>query len=604
MPAGLRGGILGACAGLVLGLAGLGAAPNAEQRLGELFADLDAAKQAGEPERLRAIYAEIARLQPEDAEIQRGLGLACYLGGRFEEAAAALKRAVELRAGLAGARLYLGISYYRLNRFPEALRELEQSPEILADEPVARYWQGATLRALGRLPGAIAALEAAQARAPANQEVLQLLARSYSEHAAELLKRLLAEAPTSAPARLLRAEELAMDGVHTAALRELEAALKGQPGLIGLHLLKGETLWAQGEYEAGAAAFRLELQNDPLSLEALVRLGAFALDNGDPLEATRHLGLARRLRPADEQVRELFARALQASDGKADPIGPPPEQPPPTDPSVAGARTAYGQGRLDLAVTVLERLLATNQGTKEARRLLARCHLAAGELLRAADQLRTTLARARADPADLYLLGRTSERLASRAAESLFELDSSSVASLLLRGESFERGPRHEFAKALAEFRKAEELAPADPSVQHAIARVLFKLKRFDEAVPHLERTLESNRGHGMASYLLGKIKLAHGDRRGAIGALRQAVATRPNLEDAWRDLARALVLDGRYAEGIAIYERLARLAPGDVSLHASLAQAYRRAGRLEEAKAQADEIRRLGTKARSQQQR
>ena len=73
-----------------------------------------------------------------------------------------------------------------------------------------------------------------------------------------------------------------MDGVFEAALREADGALEEDPGLSGLHRVKGEAHWAREEYALAAAAFRLELGTNPCSGEAHLRLGAFLLDAGDP----------------------------------------------------------------------------------------------------------------------------------------------------------------------------------------------------------------------------------------------------------------------------------------------------------------------------------
>ncbi len=569
--------------------------PVQQQRLTKLFAELGEAEQNQDHPRLRTLYSEIATLQPGSPEVQRGLGLACYLQGEFEAAIAALERAASLQSELAGVRLYLGISYYRTNRFSAALVELERAPELRADDPMARYWQGAAYRALGRLSSAIAALEIARAKADANQDVHQLLTRSYAEYSAEWFRQLLSVAAASPAARLLKAEELARDGVQHAALQELDIALEAAPRLIGLHRMKGQVLWSQEEYEQGIEEFKLELENDPFSVEANLRLGAFFLDGGNPSAALQHLRLARRYGPVDGRVGELLDRALRAAGNAHSPVGSAGGSSLVANPSLEDARDAYRSGDAHRAALLVERLTGEQSESMEARRLLIRCYLAAGDIRKAVEQLHKILETMQDDPETLYLLGKGYERLASQAAERLFELNPSSSSIRLLRGESFERGPRYEFEKALAEFREAAALSPADPGVQHAIGRVLFKMKRFDEAVPHLQRALGQNRGHAMAHYLLGKIRLLLGDRPGAIESLLAAVEARTGLTDAQRDLARAMVLEGRYDEGIKIYETLVERNMADSSLHALLAVAYRMAGRMQDAKAHAEKARTLG---------
>ena len=307
------------CAGLLLATAQAvytapqGDDPDGARRLDWLRAELAAARQAQDPSRLRAAYEELAALQPDNSEFHRGHGLAAYLSGDYQQAIAALTRAADLEPDLAGARLYLSMSLYRTNRFQEALEAVDQSPELAASQPAALYWKGASHRALRQLAPAIAALEAARRGSEPDPNLLQLLTRSYSERSSELLRRLLSTSPDSAAARLLKAEELAMDGVDQAALRELDTALSASPGFIGLHLAKGGILWAQEEYEAGAAEFRLELDNDPLSLEASLRLAAYHLDQGDSGEARALLRRVGRYSPPDDRIAELAAAAEQSS---------------------------------------------------------------------------------------------------------------------------------------------------------------------------------------------------------------------------------------------------------------------------------------------------
>ena len=574
-------------------------APGAQGQLARLQAELAQASRSQDQKRLRDLYSQIAALQPASAEAQRGLGLACYLQGDFEAAVPALEKAASLQPGLAGVRLYLGISYYRTNRFAAALAELEQAPETQADSPLARYWQGAALRAIGRLSEAIPALEAARAGDPANPDLLNLLTRAYSEYASEWFGRLLSTAADSPAGRLLKAEELAMDSVYEAALREMEAALAEAPGQSGLYRLKGEVHWTREEYALAADSFRSELESNPCSAESHLRLAALMLDSGDRKGAAGHLRAAEIYGPEDGRVRELVGQASLQVASEPVPASADEEPLPEHSHRVADARDSYRKGQPERAGRLLEGVLRERPDHLEARRLLAGCWLELGDLEAAASQSRRILAQVPGDPGALYSLGRSYERMATNVADRLVEINPDSASVRLLRGEHFERGPLYQFDRALEEFRKARALSPSDPGVSHAIGRVLFKMKRFEQAVPYLDSALEANSSHGMANYLLGKIRLLQGDRSRAIESLRAAADARPDLADARKDLARALVLEGRVDEGISIYEGLLGAQPPDASVHALLAAAYRRAGRLEDARAQAERARALGNSTR-----
>ena len=559
--------------------------------LDSLLAEVRSAQQAQDSARLGAAYAKLATLQPDNPEFHRGHGLALYLRGEYQHAVAALESAAKLRPDLLGVQLYLAMSLYRTNRFQEALGALENSPELAAGRPVALYWKGAVHRALGQFAPAIAALQTARRAAPPDANLLQLLTRTYSDRSTELLRELLSIAPTSAAARLLRAEELAMDGVEEAALRELESALASSPDFAGLHHAKGEILWSRGEYEAGAAEFRQELENDPLGFESSLRLAAYRLDRGDHAEALALLDGVADYRPNDDRVVSLLASAerLGGSAAQVDI-----DSPAPPSESLAGAESAYRRGRPDLAVQLLKPFIESEPGVVQARMLLARCYVAQGADSKAANQLTAVLDSDPRNTEALYLAGSAYERLAAATAEDLFALNPDSASVRLLRGEAFERGPKSDLEKALAEFRKAVELQSENTAAHHALGRVLFKMKRYEEAIPHLQEVLARNRRHSMANYLLGKIYLVNRDRITAIKHLEMAIDARPGLSEAKRDLARALVFSGRRDEGIAIYKKLLLADASDPSLHAQLAVAYRTAGRMDEARTHAERAQKL----------
>ena len=278
------------------------------------------------------------------------------------------------------------------------------------------------------------------------------MTRAYSEHASEWFRRLLSSGGNSAPARLLRAEELALDGVHEAALREAAAASDTASFLSGPHRLKGEVHWARGEQELAVAEFRAELRNNPCSTEAHLRIGVFALNNGDARGAIPHLQSAWQY-VKDDGVRELLDQAYRMDGGS------PPQETgtgqssvPSGDP-LGAARSAFLKGEGEQASRLLESLISEQPEAMEERWLLATCRLEMGDAARAVEQLRKILSRKPEDPSALYALGRSYERLAEQSADRLFELSPRSTAVRLLRGESFEKGPRYDFEKALAEFR-------------------------------------------------------------------------------------------------------------------------------------------------------
>ncbi len=218
-----------------------------------------------------------------------------------------------------------------------------------------------------------------------------------------------------------------------------------------------------------------------------------------------------------------------------------------------------------------------------------------GRTEEAARRLAASLAAAPGSAAISYELAETYDNLSRQTAEALFELYPDSHRVRMLRGEAYEQSSRLEFDAALAEYRAAEQLQPDELGVHAAIGRVLWRLNRFDEAIVELEKELKLNPSHGTASFLLGRIFLDRGQVGEAIARLTTAAEAQPQSLEIGRTLARALVENGRPQEGIEIYQALMRDYPDEPSIHALLAYAFRKAGRMEAAKRSADKARELG---------
>lgn len=556
------------------------AAPSPAVR--ELIHAARAAEQRQDFAAAAEAYRRLAELRPQDPVILRSLGLAEYLRNNYPAAVKALNKAASLNPELPGVLLYLGISYFRMNRFAEAVEALQKAPERHGDNHLAPYWLGAGYRSLGLLPRAIQELETARKRSPADLEVLYLLSRAYGERSAELHERLLAEAPESAPAKLLRAEDLFAEGAQEPALDLAAEALQAGETIPRARLLRGRVFFQDEKFEQGAEEFRAGLRADPLSAEAHQHLAAYYLDQGQPAEALAHLRFLQKFRP-DAAAEPMIAAAERHAEVLTQVWQAPEERKSPGDERLKLARSAYRSGQPENAIALLEQA----PEEREAALLLARAYEAAGEIEAAARQWQALVDRAPGDPSALYQLGRLYDVLSERTAGELLERYPDSYRARMLRGEAYERSiaGQSRFEEALTEYKKARELRPEAPGVNYAVGRILWKMQRFDEAVPYLRRELELNPNHGLANYVLGKIHLSRGAEDKAKQHLQAAVEAQPALLEAQRDLGQARMLLGDHEEAVHTFERLVKEHPSDGSLYALLARAYRAAGRMEEAR-------------------
>jgi tetratricopeptide (TPR) repeat protein len=141
---------------------------------------------------------------------------------------------------------------------------------------------------------------------------------------------------------------------------------------------------------------------------------------------------------------------------------------------------------------------------------------------------------------------------------------------------------------------------PETPNVHYAFGVFLLQEKG-ERALEEFKRELEIQPDHPWSLMQMAFEYLKQGDAATALPIGKQAVAAAPNSFSARKALGQAL-LDSGDAEG-AIRELQAglKMAPDSPGLHFTIARAYQRAGRLEDAAREREEFTRLDRLARTQ---
>ncbi len=244
--------------------------------------------------------AEILGVVPEHPVALLYLGIARRLTGKPAEAVAVLEPLVRAHDEWASAHFELGLAYGAANRGDEAAsalkRALERKPDLVdawralgdqlthnadtagADEAYARHIKASTkdprllepAAALceNRLAVAEALLRAHLKQFPTDVAAIRMFAEVASRlgrygDAEKLLERCLGLAPTFTAARHNYAIVLHRQGRSVDALREVETLLEFAPENPGYHNLKAAVLARLGEYGASLETYERVLQQHP-----------------------------------------------------------------------------------------------------------------------------------------------------------------------------------------------------------------------------------------------------------------------------------------------------------------------------------------------------
>ena len=141
---------------------------------------------------------------------------------------------------------------------------------------------------------------------------------------------------------------------------------------------------------------------------------------------------------------------------------------------------------------------------------------------------------------------------------------------------------------------------PETPNVHYAFAVFLLQ-EQPDKAIEEFKRELELQPDHASTLMQVAYEYVNRGDAQVALPWAKQAVAAAPNSFAARKALGQALLDTGDVEGAIKELELGVKLAPESPGLHFTLARAYQRAGRLDDAARERAEFTRLDRLARTQ---
>ena len=122
------------------------------------------------------------------------------------------------------------------------------------------------------------------------------------------------------------------------------------------------------------------------------------------------------------------------------------------------------------------------------------------------------------------------------------------------------------------------------PPGAYAAVEAKSALDFADQAKKELQQELEIDPSNAGAEYVLGELARQAQDLPEAVKHFSKATQLENNFADAYLGLGMSLLAQKNYAEAVAPLEKAVKLQPGNPAGHYSLATAYARTGRKEDA--------------------
>jgi len=190
------------------------------------------------------------------------------------------------------------------------------------------------------------------------------------------------------------------------------------------------------------------------------------------------------------------------------------------------------------------------------------------------------------DPEILFMATHVYSDLAARTSQELMDAAPNSPLVVEINAEKFEK--QGEWKKAIAEYRVLLGREPKMPGIHNRIGQIILAMPATatsnDEARKEFEQELKVYPQNAGAEYFLGELDRKGGHLPQAIEHFRNATKLNAGLPEPYFGLGRCLLDSDRAADAVAPLETAARLAPGNPTIHFTLAHAYQELGRKEDA--------------------
>ena len=554
------------------------------------------------PDAARALFARLAAARPR-AETHVLIGRAYRDAGYYDEARAALKRALALNPRVRRAHYYLATSAVMeegIVRVEEAIDHFRRELAIAPDDPPSTLLLGMALVETHREAEALPHLEAAARGPAADWRTFQYLGRC----------QLALDRAPEAVAALRKAIALSADVPSESRIGNLHYQLAQALRLAG------DTAAADAEFAraSAAAALRADSNRDTLQ-RYLADTGepaggetpAFALESGAFAKTTSEARADLRARASTALARAyLNLGVMQAQAGRFTRAADFMQSAAALDPALPRLQYSLGVASFNAqqygaAAAALERALAAEPGDAEARRMLALASLNTRAFARAVELLRNDPELQRT-PALQYAYGVALVHSGHAAdAEALFSKLLASHTdnpelNVLLGQAHAEQG---DFDGAIAALQRALALKPGAADANRTLGIIYMKQGRLADAAAALRAEVTAHPGDLAARQTLATVLDLDGRQPEALAELARLLQARPDDADARYLTGKILLARGSALEAIEHLEIAARLSPEDANVRYQLGQGYQKLGRRAEAQHEFDTFQQLKDKRR-----
>ena len=556
------------------------------------FAAARKAQDANSLDQAAAEYRATVRLAPGFAGAYSNLGLVLYVQGNFKDSAAALTKGLHLDPRLVGANLYLGIDYLKLNRPEQALAYLKRSVELDPSNKDGQSWLGTAYWQAGQTWEALEQLRSAEKSFPKDPDLLFVLGEAYRKTADQELSAVINRASGTAYVHQIFGDIYLDQHALAKADGHLQRALQQDPGSPNIHFQLGESALLAGKTDQAAIEYRKQLEITPSAAAAKARLAEVELSQGQISAALTLFEGAVELAPL-QTVAALELPPSYANNSMA--------LPEKTVDQLRGVLPLVQQAPAtparDLALSLIFAQTGNLAGFQSAFTQFEAAiphQPAAPELFDRAiqDYDRQNFEEASSEihaflkthPQDLhaqYFQARTHRLLSLGILDQLLSEYPDSYRSHQLLAQTYEQ--RDEDDKAIAEYKKVEELSPTLPGIHYSLGHLLVKDGDLEQATVQLKEELRLDPNQPEANAEMGMALLAQNQSPQAVEYLTKAIALQPDLWTAHEQLGKAMYLAKNF-EGARKELTLALNEDPEGVAHYQLGLVYKALGQTEDA--------------------